>query len=110
MRTQRNLEVRTPATAVRLMAMGSCPPLLGSTGTTFLSIHHIDLGDQTDDGGVISNFYDTVEAVCGGMFVEEWAEHAALRDASVDSDCGGCGRTFSSILLRHSKQLKSAVF
>lgn len=27
------------------------------------SIHHIDLGDQTDDGGVISNIYDTVEAV-----------------------------------------------
>lgn len=44
------------------------------------------------------------------MFVEEWAEHAALRDAVVDSDCGGCGRTCSSTLLRHSKQLKSTVF
>lgn len=44
------------------------------------------------------------------MFGEEWAEHAALRDASVDSDCGGCGRTCSSILLPHSKQLKSTFF
>lgn len=36
------------------------------------------------------------------MFLEEWAEHAALRDTTVDSDCGGCGHTCCSILLRHS--------
>lgn len=73
-----------------------CSCLCAFSHVQLLSILHIDLGDQTDDGGVFSNFYDTVEAVCGGMFVEEWAEHAALRDASVDIDCGRCGSTSSS--------------
>lgn len=72
--------------------------------------HVVALGDQTDDGGVISKLYDTVGAVCGRMCVEEWAEHAALRDTSVDSYCGGCGRACPSILLRPPSSLKPTVF
>ena len=65
-------------------------------GSDLLSVRRlVAVGDQADDGRVVSKLHDGVGAVCGHAAVceqgvEERAEHAALRGSGVEDQGGGC--------------------